>query len=66
MTFGLIVSILLATHMLAYNSGIQTGVIMTAMTVNIADAVSDQHTTNKLKRPSEEDIRGFDFHIVNQ
>jgi hypothetical protein len=65
MTFGLIVSLLSATHLLAYNSGIQTGVIMTAITVNIADAVSEQSTSSArpgfLKPPTDAEMNLMDF-----
>ncbi len=64
-TFGVIVSMLVATHLLAYNSGIQTGVIMTAYTINIADAVVEQSSSKthpgKLKVFSDSEMRGYDF-----
>ena len=62
-TFGLIVSILTATHLLAYNSGLQTGVITTAHTINIADAVAEINSSSlhsgHLKEHSEELMRGL-------
>ena len=62
-TFGLIISVLVISHIFAYNSGIQTGVIMTAHTVNIADAVAEINASSlhagHLKEHSEELMRGF-------
>jgi hypothetical protein len=44
-TFGLIVSLLTATHLLAYNSGVQTGVIIHAHTIDVADAVAEKSSS---------------------
>ena len=66
-TFGIMVSVLIATHLLAYNSGIQTGTIITAHSVNIADAVMEQNSSNirpgHLREHSEEVIRGIDLQL---
>lgn len=66
-TFAMIISVLAISHIFAYNSGIQTGVIITAHSVNIADAVMEQNSSNirpgHLREHSEEVIRGIDLQL---